>query len=326
MDKNFVDVLESIQQYGLENPIEIDNNDILSGLIPQVDLDETSPDYEKIKELERLRAESIGMQSLPEEVFNQVLETCFKQGGYRGFRDALYFTVQANWGVRCSDARIIKYIDFINENGKFRESCLFSEIKTGKSRTMYINEAIKKCVLMLLWNGNFEPLDYLIRSNGNNKNYRKAIDPNTGKVLRTNGKEVYVLDENGNKIPEPLTGKSIREIMTKKLVDDLGIQLKRHKECKDGKFKYATHSIRKLYANKINEEYIATFGEEGRAKIDGMRFVQWDLVHSSPEITARYCESYPETKKILVMKMNLGLEVINKYFEIEKAKYLSSNK
>lgn len=100
MDKNFVDVLESIQQYGLENPIEIDNNDILSGLIPQVDLDETSPDYEKIKELERLRAESIGMQSLPEEVFNQVLETCFKQGGYRGFRDALYFTVQANWGVR----------------------------------------------------------------------------------------------------------------------------------------------------------------------------------------------------------------------------------
>ena len=57
-----------------------------------------------------------------------------------------------------------------------------------------------------------------------------------------------------------------------------------------------------------------------------MRFVQWDLVHSSPEITARYCESYPETKKILVMKMNLGLEVINKYFEIEKAKYLSRNK
>lgn len=322
MDKNFVDVLESIQQYGLENPIEIEDNDILNRLIPHIELDTDSEDYLEIEELDKSLEEIPGMDTLPEETFNQVLETCFKEGGYKGFRNALYFTVQANWGVRVSDARMIKYIDFINKNGKFREYCLFSEIKTAKPRQFFINIAIKKCVLMVLWNGNFEPLDYLIRASGNYKNFRKAVDPKTGNVIRQNGKYVYLLDEKGEKIPEPLTPKSVREIMTAKLVDDLGIQLKRHKRCKDGKFKYATHSMRKLYSEKIE----AAFAEKGKSHMEAMKFLQWDLNHSNISTTTRYCGINSKIKKEIVMEMNLGLEVINKYFEIEIAKHLSHNK
>lgn len=322
MDKNFADVIESIQQYGLENPIEIDDNDILSGLIPHIELDTDSEDYLEIEELDKSLEEIPGMEMLPEETFNQVLETCFKEGGYRGFRNALYFTVQANWGVRVSDARMIKHIDFINKDGKFREYCLFSEIKTAKPRQFFINNAIKKCVLMVLWNGDFEPLDYLIRASGSNKNFRKAVDPETGNVIRQNGKYVYLLDEKGEKIPEPLTPKSVREIMTAKLVDDLGIQLKRHKCCKDGKFKYATHSIRKLYSEKVE----AAFAEKGKSHMEAMKFLQWDLNHSNVSTTTRYCGINSKIKKEIVMEMNLGLEIIDKYFEIEKAKYLSRNK
>lgn len=314
--------IEKIQQEGMNNPIDLTVADSLNALIPHIDLDTNSDEYAEIEELDRALEDIPGMEALPEETFNQVLESCFKQGSYAGFRNALYFTVQANWGIRVSDARMIKYIDFINVNGKFREYCLLSELKTDKSRQMFINEAVMKCVLMVIWNGDFEPLDYLIRASGNLKNYRKAIDPCTKKVIRKNGKYVYELDKNGDKIPEPLTTKSIREIMTEKLVDDLGIQLKRHKRCTGGKFKYATHSLRKLYSEKVE----AAFYEKGRTHTEAMKFLQWDLRHDSPLTTTRYCRANAKIKKEIVMEMNLGLDVINKYFELEKAKYLAKIK
>lgn len=301
-----------------------DNDLDFNSLIPDVHIKEK--DYRKIKELERRRSERMGMDCLPEETFNQVLETCFKQGNYRGFRDALFFTAQANWGVRCEDARIIKRIDFINENGQFRESCLFSELKTGKPRTMYINDAIKMCVLMVTWSGNFEPLDWLIVSDWRNKNYRKVKDPETGNVLRRDGSYVYELDEDGNRIPEPLSYPQIYSIMTEKLVDDLGVQLKGRKGCKNGKFKYATHSIRKLYSSKVEQIFAESYRDSGKAHTAAMEYLNWDLNHSSISTTSRYCGDFEEIKKEINMNMNLGIDVIRKYYCMEREKYLHNLK
>lgn len=285
-------------------------------LIPEVEI--PPEDYDIIKTLERNRSERKGKESLPEETFNEVLETCFKQGGYIGFRNALIFTLQANWGVRCSDARIVKKIDFINENGAFRESCLFSELKTGKPRTMYINESIIMCVLMVIWSKDFKPLDYLLRGS----NYKKVIDPRTGNVMRKDGHIVYELDWLGHKIPEPLSYPQIRKILSDKLVDDLGIQLKHHKNCEEGKFDYATHSLRKLYSNKVEQLFQEMFGEQGKAHTAAMEFLNWDLNHSSLSTTSRYCGDFESVKKEINMNMNLGYDVIKKYYEIEKEKYL----
>lgn len=293
------------------------NDDIdFDDLVPDVNIQDG--DYQRIKELEKRRAEKIGMDSLPEEVFNQMLETCFQQGGYKGFRNALFFVTQANWGVRCSDARIIKRIDFLNEHNKFRESCLFSELKTGKPRTMYINDAIKMCVLMVTWSKDFKPLDYLLRGS----NYKKVIDPRTGNVMRKDGHIVYELDWLGHKIPEPLSYPQIRKILSDKLVDDLGIQLKHHKNCEEGKFDYATHSLRKLYSNKVEQLFQEMFGEQGKAHTAAMEFLNWDLNHSSLSTTSRYCGDFESVKKEINMNMNLGYDVIKKYYEIEKEKYL----
>lgn len=300
----------------------LDSEIDFDGLVPEIKIN--SKDYDAIKELEKRRSEKIGMDCLPEEIFNQVLETCFQQGNYRGFRDALFFVTQANWGVRCEDARIIKRIDFLNENNKFRESCLFSELKTGKPRTMYINDAIKMCVLMVTWNGNFEPLDYLVVADANNKNYRKVKDPMTGKVLRRNGSYVYELDEDGNKISEPLSYPRIYDIMTNKLIDDLGIQLKGKSRCNDGKVKYATHSLRKLYSNKVEQLFQEMYGETGQAHTAAMQFLNWDLNHSNLATTSRYCGDFESIKKDIDMNMNLGYNVIKRYYNIEREKYLSS--
>ena len=290
-------------------------------LIPTVDIAEDR--INEIKEIEHLRSEKVGMDCLPEDVFNRVLETCFQQGGYTGFRDALYFVLQASWGVRWSDAIIVKRIDFINENGKFRDSCLFSELKTGKPRTMYITDTIKMCVLMVLWNGDFEPLDYLIVSDWRNKNYLKLKDEN-GKVVRCNGKQVYLLDENGNKIPQPLGYTRSRAIMIKKLVDDLGIQLKNVKNCPDGKLKIATHSLRKLYSKKVQQTFEEIYGADGQAHTAAMEFLNWDLNHSSIATTSRYCGDFENCKREINLNMRLGYDVISKYFETEKAKHITT--
>lgn len=286
-------------------------------LIPDVEIPQE--DYIEVKRLEKIRTERQGMDSLPEEIFNELLESCFRQNTYKGFRNALLFTLQANWGTRCSDTRIVKRIDFINENGKFRESCLFSELKTGKPRTMYINKAIRMCVLMVLWSRDIKPLDYLFVGS----NYKKKINPKTGKVLRGEYNQIiYELDCFGNKIPEPLSYPQIREILSNKLINDLGIQLKNHKDCIDGESKYATHSLRKLYANKVEQLFQEIYGEEGKVKSAAMEFLHWDLNHSNISITSRYCGDFEAVKKEINMNMNLGYDVIKKYYEIEREKYI----
>lgn len=311
---------EKCRMIDISQRTEIEDFTDFDAFIPQV---EVAPEkMAMVKELERKRKEKVGMDCMSEAIFNQVLEKCFEQGGYVGLRDALYLIVQANWGTRWSDSIIVKRIDFIDENGKFRESCLFSELKTGKPRTMYINDTIKMCVLMLLWNTKFAPLDYLIRSDANYKNYRKLYDEN-GKVVRINGKMQYEVDENGEKILEPLSYPRTRAVLIKRLVDDVGVPLKNVKGCTNGKFKYATHSLRKLYGNKIEQTFQEVYGDAGSAHTAAMEFLNWDLNHSSLATTSRYCGDFEAVKRELAMNINLGYDVVKKYFTIAKEKYLS---
>ena len=207
-----------------------------------------------IAEMEYNRREQIGKDALPEETFNQVLESCFKTGGYRGLRDATYLILQSNWGVRIGDCLEVKRFDFIDQNGQFRDKCLFHEQKTGKPRTMYINDTIKMCILMLLWTGKFnDPRSHLLVSDSPNKGYVKLRDEN-GKVKRINGKYAYATDADGNKIIEPVKYDAMAKMLQKRLVDDLGIELKNiTREVPDDKkiqsqmkLAIATHSLRKL--------------------------------------------------------------------------------
>lgn len=293
--------------------------DDFNSLIPKANI---APDkMQEVKELERLRKEKVGMDCLSEDIFNQVLEKCFERGGYTGLRDALYLVTQANWGTRFSDTVIIKRIDFIEEGEtiqKFRECCLFSELKTDKPRTMYINEVIKMTVLMLIWNTEFSPTDFLIRAK-NYPSFRKVRGKN-GKVIRVNGKYQYELDENGNKIPEPLSYKQAYDLLRDTISKGLDIPLKNMSECDEGKLKIATHSLRKLYGNKIEQLFQETYGDKGQAHTDAMEFLNWDFNHTSIKTTSRYCGDFEAIKKELVMKMNIGYDVVKKYYEQAKAK------
>lgn len=297
-------------------------------LVPDVD-QLTSEEELAIAEAEAKLKERQGFDCMPMEILNGLLKYFLDK---RDFRSVFWIVLQANTGLRYSD--VIKYrrIDLLNEHNKFRESILEQERKTGKQRVNFINDVIKMATLMLLWeNPSIKPLDLLISAQYNpkarNKGWLKEtyIDEKGKKhCLRINGKFVYILDENGNKIPEALKRNRSAEIMRDALIEGLGISIKndgRTSSNDSAYLKLATHSLRKAYSAGVVNQFVKMFDSDlAYAHAAAMEQLQYDLNHSSRAMTYHYIGDYVETKRKTNMAMNLGLEVILPYFEVEKNK------
>lgn len=293
------------------------NLDLFDSLVPQT---ENSAEYEE----DYINTNSrVGMDVLPERTFNEIIEHCLK---HRKFRDCFWFVVQANFGIRYSDVCKLKRIDFIDSNNKIRDRVVIREKKTAKPRMMYINDAVKMALLMHLWNGKFEPMDYLINSEGNRKSYEVEM---VGRKIKRNadGQPVYKLDEHGNKIPKPLTRERSEQIMKKILIDELNIPLMNNLDTRlDGEEKYCTHSIRKLYGAKVSELFVKGFRmDEEYASMAALQFLRQDYNHSDTtcSTTSRYIGNFEATKQRINLQMNLGYNVLEKYFQYEKERYLN---
>lgn len=298
-------------------------------LVPEVD-QLTAEEEQAISEAEAKLKERQGFDCMPMEIFNGLLTYFLEK---RDFRSVFWITLQANTGLRYSD--VIKYrrIDLLNEHNKFRKSILEQERKTGKQRVNFINDAIKMATLMLLWeNPTIKPLDLLISSqynpNARNKGWVKEtyIDENGKKrCLRVNGKYVYKLDENGNRIPEALKRDRSATIMRDALIDGLGISIKNDKRTSsnDGAYlKLATHSLRKAYSAGVINQFVTQFDSDiAYAHAAAMEQLQYDLNHSSRAMTYHYIGDYIETKRKINMRMNLGIEILKPYFDIERKEY-----
>lgn len=295
-------------------------------LVPDVDC-LTAEEQQAIIEAEEKLKERQGFDCMPMEILNGLLKYFLDK---RDFRSVFWIVLQANTGLRYSD--IIKYrrIDLLNEHNKFRESILEQERKTGKQRVNFINDAIKMATLMLLWeNPSIKPLDLLISAQYNpkarNKGWLKEtyIDENGKKhCLKVDGKFVYILDENGNRIPEALKRDRSAKIMRDALINGLGISIKNDGRTSknDGAYlKLATHSLRKAYSAGVVKQFTQMFDSDlAYAHAAAMEQLQYDLNHSSRAMTYHYIGDYVETKRRINMEMNLGIEVISPYFETEK--------
>lgn len=281
---------------------------------------------QELAEIERVEAAQRagqGDDELPVGIFNDLLKYFLDNHDYRS---ALWVTLQANTGLRYVDISKFRKIELINENNLFRESILDSEQKTGKKRINFINDAIKMATLLYLWdNPETKSLDYLIVADKNapNRGYKKEtyIDSRGNKrVKRENGKYIYVLDSNGNKIVEPLSIQCANEIIKKALVDGLGIAIKNSQE-KGGYLKIATHSLRKTYSAAVVDYYTRQFDTDKEyAHAAAMEQLQYDLNHSSRKMTYHYIGDYVETKRSINMSMNLGIDVLKPVFDVEKEK------
>lgn len=283
-----------------------------SALIPESVFPKSEKEKEIALEMESEMADSEGMDAMPENIFNAMIEHLLKKGNTR---DALMFVLQANFGVRHSDVVKMKLIQLIDTDGNFRDKVNWTEQKTSKTRSLYINDAVKMATLIYLANHPDKKLtDYLFTAKG----YKKAtyVDENgKTKVLRANGKQVYLKDDNGNLIPEPLS-RVQTEATLKDSLYAIGVKLKNDRRHPEGELKLNTHSNRKLYATKFGEVAYA-LKMEGRFNVDSdvLSLVQLDLRHCSLATTMRYNRSFDSMKEVVCQNMNVGLSILNKYMQ-----------
>lgn len=297
-----------------ENPsMEYDFN----SLIPEAEYDNS----EILVELASKQKQSQGMDVLPLDLYNQMLDNCLSRADYRS---AFWLTAMSNFGLRCSDVAKLRRIDLIDENNRLRDSVLLQEKKTSKQRIVFVNKAVKMALLMHLWHSDVSPTDYLITSKGNRKGYQMEtyIDKNgREKALRINGKYVYKRDSKGNKIPTPLSRSMLEKIMKNVIIDNLGVALKNDIRCKndpDCIGKICTHSIRKLYGWAITEAFVNQFdSNEAYAHAAALNFLSLDYGHSSEAMTLHYSKDFENQKRNIIMNMNIGLSVLEKYFTQE---------
>lgn len=285
-------------------------------------------DYNAMMEYAERQKESQGMDVLPLELFYEMLENCLMR---RDFRSTFFLVAMANFGLRHSDVVKLRRIDLIDEHNRIRDKVLIQEKKTSKQRIVFINDAVKMALLMLLNNSNISPTDYLISSNGNRKGYELEtyVDQNgKTKTLRINGKYVFRLDENGNRIAKPLSRSQSENIMKRIIIENLGYSLKNDKRCKDDPDcigKICTHSIRKLYGWAVTEAFINQFDSDvAYAHAAALSFLSQDYGHSSTTMTLHYSKDFDDLKRQINLSMNLGGEILTRYFNKEAKKWASN--
>lgn len=281
-------------------------------LIPLVDCNDVAVSEYSVKQ-----KRSQGMDVLPLDLYNQMLENCLENGKYR---TAFWITAMANFGLRHSDVTQFRRIHLIDEHNKFRDQILLQEQKTSRQRVVFVNKAVKMALLMHLWHSDIEPTDFLIASQGRRKGYELEIGAD-GKAIRDKGKYIYKLDEHGNKIPKPLSLSMSEKLMKNIIVENLGIALKndwRTKNDPECIGKICTHSLRKLYGWGVEQYFIHNFDSDiAYAHAAALQFLSLDYGHSSVSMTLHYSKDHEKQKREIVLNMNLGLPILEKYFAKE---------
>ncbi len=101
------------------------------------------------KKAEEAQHTGKGMESFPLTVYNQMIEYCLTN---EKIRDAMFLILMANYGMRCSDMRRLRFAHIFDSNGNFRESFTLpnGEQKTKKQVIYYNNEATVWIISMYL--------------------------------------------------------------------------------------------------------------------------------------------------------------------------------
>ena len=304
---------EKCQNYDISDRNQTEPSVDLNSLIPHSIL----PSADELEEMQEYEAEMIdseGADAFPEPVFNALVDDALSHGDTR---DALIYVVAANFGIRISDCKKFRLLQFIDTTGQFRHKLYKEKKKTSKNRVLFINEAIKKALILYLRNHPDKKLtDYPFWSESRHANYLKEtyIDENgKKKTRRINGKYVYLLDENGNKIPAPITYSPIEKKLKQRL-KSIGVPVATGKVAKDGEFKLSTHSFRKTYGEKFTEVAMR-MKSDGKIILDSdvQMLITLDYMHVNTQTTLRYVKRFEKTKEAVCAETNLGLSILNKY-------------
>ncbi|MPM11449.1 Tyrosine recombinase XerD [bioreactor metagenome] len=195
-------------------------------------------------------------------------------------RDAMLFVIGFNTGLRVSDLIRIQIQDVLRD-GQIVESFRVREIKTSKPVTVYINQAAKEMLTLYMEHKqDLSPESYLFE----NLSYCSS----------------------GTKRDNFISRQAAWKIV-KGTIRAVGIE-----------GKYGTHTLRKTPSMQIMTA--ESLADHSVVKNEaGLQAVQMFLNHNSISSTFHYVGILGKQLKAEVMRLNLGLEAIQKYKEEHNA-------
>lgn len=210
------------------------------------------------------------------------------------YRKAAMFVFGINTGYRCGDTLALRVADVIDDNGGIVNELYLSEQKTGKVRTVYLNEAAKTALAMLIKTDHLDKIDYLFRGDGNRSAYLDKL------VYDTDGELIDVLttgeryDVFGNeRVRAPMAVDTVARWL-KKVTKKLNIY---------GHF--SSHALRKTFTEFISRDWNDNHNAIAASAA---------LAHSEVRTTVEHYMSVdPARLREKWLSLNLGLNAIKEY-------------
>lgn len=230
-----------------------------------------------------------------DNILLSLLMNC-KSSSKRKFTKALTFLFVINTGYRAGDGLIIRVRDVLDDNGNIKDYIFLNESKTGKSRKVYFNKAVKMAIQFLIEVNHLTFNNYLFAGEGNRTAYIHHIEyDECGKVIKTvTTGEKY--DDNGvAREVAPYCVSSLSRIIIQE-AKKLGLE---------GHF--SSHCMRKTFAEFISRDWV-----DNRNPIVASKA----LNHSDVRTTVEYYLTVDSHKlKDQWLNLNLGLEVLEMFIE-----------
>jgi integrase len=230
-----------------------------------------------------------------DNILLSLLMNC-KSSSKRKFTKALAFLFVINTGYRAGDGLIIRVRDVLDDNGNIKDYIFLNESKTGKSRKVYFNKAVKMAIQFLIEVNHLTLNNYLFVGEGNRTAYIHHIEyDECGKVIKTvTTGEKY--DDNGvAREVAPYCVSSLSRIIIQE-AKKLGLE---------GHF--SSHCMRKTFAEFISRDWV-----DNRNPIVASKA----LNHSDVRTTVEYYLTIDSRKlKAQWLNLNLGLEVLEMFIE-----------
>lgn len=141
--------------------------ELTNGSVPQMK-SSTEESKNSYTTAEESRTRTGGMDYIPAEIYNTLVEHCIRSGK---LRDAMFLICAPNWGTRFSDTVRVRFCHIFNRDGEFLDKFTLpnGEKKTNKQNFYYNNRATKAIIKMYLAaNPQTKPSDYMFTSNSGN--------------------------------------------------------------------------------------------------------------------------------------------------------------
>lgn len=154
-----------------------------------------STDFNQIEELECIEHDAQPFKSL--EDINRIVSYLREN---ERWRDQMLFVLGINFGLRCSDIRMLKFSDLINTDGTFKEDFCVLEKKTSttrkrkKYRHLTVNLAVMEAVeLYLQHNPNKTLNDYLFVSESGRKGNNQPLQRySVERIIKGIARELHI--------------------------------------------------------------------------------------------------------------------------------------